>query len=341
MSNRAIALAFRFSRFAALAAVGLALGCFRSSGVGDDDVPDAGARLDGRVADDAGSLADGGGATDICHCCGVDVEVPRGTECALGVCDPYCLVGECRGRPLDALCDYGFVPAGESTHIPVLFGDPSGESCFCTESLRCEARIVEEGTLELRTEICTDPLGGDCGECAPFVEGSCALPPLTEGSWRVTNGGQDAFELTVAPAGVAPEWGLSCRTSAGTDESCGTLWPPRPEPVQQVCQPSEARPGDRVAIEVTHPCPGCNAPAGPCAVDVFDDVIRVRTSTLDPACDIACPPVCVERVDTCLTPALPAGVWRVRVDGLAGYESTVRVGPGAGDSGQDCGPPHG
>ena len=67
---------------------------------------------------------------------------------------------------------------------------------------------------------------------------------------------------------------------------------------------------DRVPIDITHDCPPCYAAAGPCEVDIFDDVIRVRPTTLDAACDITCPPVCNERVDTCLTPQLPEGTWR-------------------------------
>jgi hypothetical protein len=347
---------FRVSAALALFALTFA-GCFRSSSTGDDggDVRSCdccGTRVT-IPADEscrAGAcdpycgvpdlgVPDGGGGTHVCSCCGTDVEVPADRPCELGVCDPYCLHLDCEDRPLDALCDYSHVVAGSPQELPVLFGDPSGEGCFCPELVQCDARVVEEGVLELSTQICTEP-GFFCEACNPFVEGTCSLPPLTEGTWKVTMDGVDAFELAVASADVLPEWGRSCDTPANAaTDGCGTLWPPRDARADSVCHPAAAYALDRVPIEVTHDCPPCNAPAGPCEVDIFDDVIRVRTTTLEPACDIACPPACFERTDTCLTPELPEGTWRVQVAGLEGYESVIDVGDGTGGGSVTCGPP--
>lgn len=347
MPNRAI--------FASLALTLAASGCFRSSSTGGDDDPRSceccGTRVE--VAEGESCLSgvcdpyclfrpDGGapdgGATHVCSCCGTDVEVPADQPCELGVCDPYCLGLDCEERALDAICGYSHVVAGSRQELPVLFGSPSGGDCFCPELLQCEATIVEDGVLELSTQICTEP-GFFCEACMPFVEGSCSLPPLTEGTWKVTMDGVDAFELGVSSPDVLPEWGRSCDTPAATaDEGCGVVWPPRAANADSVCHPASAYAMDRVPIEVTHDCPPCYAAAGPCEIDIFDDVIRVRPTTLDAACDITCPPVCNERVDTCLTPQLPEGTWRVQVAGLDGYESTIEVGELTGGPTVTCGP---
>ncbi len=323
MSNRAI--------FVLALTLGLT-GCFRSSSSSDDSGDaDGGTRWSPDGAPDFG-------ATHVCSCCGTDVTVPADQPCELGVCDPHCLGLDCEDRPLDALCDYSHVTAGVRQDLPVLFGAPSGDECFCPELLQCEATIVEDGVLELRTQICREP-GFACEACMPFVEGRCSLPPLTEGTWRVTMDGASAFELAVASPDVLPEWGRSCDTPANAaTDGCGTLWPPRDARPGSVCHQGDAYTNERVAIEVTHDCPPCNAPAGPCEVTIFDDVIRVETSTLDPACDIACPPACFPRTDTCLTPALPEGLWRVQVAGLEGYESQIQVGAIDEPAGFICGP---
>lgn len=338
----------------ALAALTFLVGCFRSS-TGDAgsceccgttvEVGPGESCTDG-VCDpfcrgvDLGPGPDGGpdgGATHICHCCGTDVEVPIEERCELGVCDTYCRY-DCERRPVDALCDHSHIPAGERVELPVLFGDPSGDDCYCGELVECEARVVAPGELELSTAVCEEP-GFFCEACNPFIEGTCSLPPLEAGTWKVSVEGADAFELSVTPPDVLPEWGLSCDTRADArDDGCGTLWPPGDARPDMVCHALEAYAGSRVPIEVTHGCPPCNAPAGPCEVDVFDDVIRVHTSTLEPACDIACPPFCEPRTDTCLTPALPEGIWRVQVAGLEGYESALHVGDGIGRPGVSCGP---
>ena len=104
-----------------------------------------------------------------------------------------------------------------------------------------------------------------------------------------------------------------------------------------VCHAQAAYARERVPIEVTHDGPPCEGAAGPCEVDIFDDVIRVRTTTLEPDCDITCPPVCIERTDTCLTPELPEGSWRVIVDGIEDYESTIVVGDIGPLPGVTCG----
>ncbi len=293
----------------------------------------------GRV--DLGPMTDAGpdgGPTHICSCCGTDVEVPLTERCELGVCDPWCLTRECTERAVDALCDYSHVTAGLAQDMPILFGDLSGEDCYCGETVSCWAEIVGDGVLELNAEVCQEP-GFTCEACNPFIEGRCRLPELTEGVWTVRNDGVEAFQLNAISPDVLPEWGRSCDGRANpSDDGCGTLWPPSEARPDQVCHVQAAYVGERVPLEVTHACPTCNAAAGPCEVDIFDDVIRVRTSTLEPSCDITCPPFCEERTDTCLTPPLPEGTWRVQVRGLDDYESTIVVGAVGPPPGVICGP---
>lgn len=152
--------------------------------------------------------------------------------------------------------------------------------------------------------------------------------------------GQPGFELEVIPEGVLPERGSTCLRRADRDESCGVGWPPAPVEPGSTCHPLHAFPNERVAITVTDPCGGCGAHTGPCKVDVFDDVIRVRTSTAYSLCDIDCPAICTPRQDVCWTPRLEEGRWRVIVDGLD-YESSLIVGRDV-EPGEVCGPvfPH-
>lgn len=338
----------------ALVALTLLAGCFRSKTgdtrscdccgttveVGLDESCFEGAcdPFCGRV--DLGPMTDAGpdsGATHICSCCGTDVEVPVTERCELGVCDPWCLTGECTDQAVDALCGYSHITAGVAQEIPVLFGDLAGDDCYCGETVSCWAEVLAGGVVDFHTEVCRDP-GFDCEACNPFIEGTCSLPALTEGTWTVRNDGVDAFQLDVISPDVLPEWGPTCQSRAhSTADGCGTLWPPSAARPDMLCHAQSATIGERIALEITHGCPPCNAPAGPCEVEITHDVILVKTSTLDPACDIACPPFCEERTDTCLTPPLPEGAWQVRVDGLDDYESTLVVGA-TGSPGVICGP---
>ncbi len=314
----------------------LLAGCFRSSGLDDEPPADMGPRLvDMPFAPDLpiDSGPDLGASPETCNCCGHVVPRTDTAGCGGGICDPWCLHPfECRERPLDALCDYSHVTAGQPTALPVLFGG-DGE-CFCAEQIHCTPTVLAGGAIELTTQICADP-GIDCDACEPFVEGVCNLPPLTEGAWQVFVNGEPGFMIGVESPDVFPEIGSVCISAAGETGSCDSpIWPPRTEEPASVCHPSGADAGTRVAIDVTLGCPSCTSFAGPCNVNVFDDVIHVAPTTMDTVCELDCPPVCTERVDTCLTPELPAGTWRVQVAGLD-YEGSLVVG-GGGDPAVVC-----
>ena len=329
----------------------LLAGCFGSHG----NSPDAGPRPD------SGPDARPGWDGAICDCfcspavprpcgpggsCGDDV-CPRPCDCCDGTvsaepwetceeaCDETC--GDtCAPAPADLLCDFSHVVANTPTTIPVVM-----QGCFCVGSVTCSAEITGDRVLELSTMECIDP-DVDCDGCVPFLEGSCDLPPLAAGPWRIDINGHPALDLEVTPEDVLPERGSVCIRRGERDESCGVSWPPAEMHPSHACHPLHAWPNERVAITLEDPCGGCGVSAGPCKVDVFDDVIRVQPSALHTLCDIACPTICTPREDVCWTPRLEEGTWRIIVEGIDGYESTLQVGREP-IPGEVCGPffPHG
>jgi hypothetical protein len=221
------------------------------------------------------------------------------------------------------LCGVDTLTAGSARDIEVLIG---GEGrCYCGETIECVARRGSApNTLLIDAGLCAE--GPLCDACFPYITGSCTLPPLEAGSWHVEINGEPAFDVDVLERGIVPEWGAMCVRPAQVGEpSCGVSWPPVAGRHDQVCHPQAVYIDSRVEIEVTNTCGTCET-GGPCFVEIFDDVIRVRPSTLYPACDIACPAVCIERTDVCVTPPLPEGTWRVEVEGIGGGSTIVSTG---------------
>ncbi|MCB9611793.1 MAG: hypothetical protein H6722_04985 [Sandaracinus sp.] len=301
-------------RFVPLLAL-LVLGCFRSNG-----------RSDG----------------DSCDCCGTRVEIGPEERCWGGVCDPYCgrvmfdagtdsgFVAPdastdagplaCPSERIDVAC-YGFLGEGLDNRLELVVGGDGG--CYCGDTIECRATVVAPGQLALETGVCP----GACAACLPFgTPTSCALPPLTEGTWEVSVNGAPAFTAQVAPPGVFPEAGATCHRVADAD-GCAEL-PSRAFDASRLCVSSSGFEGERVAIRVTDSCGGCGSVRGECRVDVFDDVVRVRAERLGISCDVDCPAVCVEREDTCWTPPLPAGTYRVMLEGASDNWLGITVGEG-------------
>ncbi|HBQ13192.1 MAG TPA: hypothetical protein DEF51_19310 [Myxococcales bacterium] len=305
-------------------------GCFDNHGRGDPTPPGADAGL--LPTSDAGLPP----AVDYCECCGVTVEIPAGEDCELGWCDPYCLFpppvvcDEVELRALDLICP-SFVPAGQPTRIPVAIGG-DGE-CYCGEQVLCDAQLgAEPFVLEIESSICAE--GALCEACFPYIEAECELPPMETGTWTVRANGEDLFQLSVAPAGTMPEWGLECVHRRGEDRlGCGTDWPPRRvfEPTS-ACHPEGAYPEERVTFTVTDGCAGCGTIEGPCEVEVFDDVVRLRPSRVETQCDVDCPTVCMPMDHTCVSPPLPEGTWRVFLEDVElGTRIEVASPPGTTD----------
>ncbi len=295
----------------------LAVGCYGEHGRG---------RVDAGPGD--------AGIRTSCNCCGRLVPVTRGESCEL-VCWPLCVPDagtppppgceeSATPRLLDQLCADA-VYAGTPTTIPVAFGG-EGE-CYCGEQVGCRAeRGAEPFVLELTTELCAGELL--CDGCFPFVDGGCTLPALEEGLWEVRNNGERLFTLGVSPrGGPRPEWGLSCESRGASNiHACDHTWPPRPVPAEtRICHPTAASAGERVTLRVTEGCASCGTFAGPCDVEVFDDIIRVTPTLLEATCTVDCPGGgCQPQPHTCVTPPLPAGLWRVDVVG-SGIRSSLEV----------------
>jgi hypothetical protein len=113
-------------------------------------------------------------------------------------------------------------------------------------------------------------------------------------------------------------------------DGCAEL-PSRPFDASRLCVSTQGFAEERVAIRVLDSCGGCGSVRGECRVDVFDDVVRVRPERLGVSCDIDCPAVCVEREDVCWTPPLPAGTYRVMLDGAPDDWLSITVGEGTAD----------
>lgn len=299
----------------------------------------------------AGCFDSHGAGTSTCDCCGVRVEVPAGESCTAGACDPYCGIVPPDGGPLPSdggapscvatrapidLACVSHPRAGRPTELPVLIGGTDG--CFCDEEVTCSARVEGPRTIALETGICEAPSA--CEACMPFVGGTCALPALEAGTWRVRVNGTDAMELEVLPPDVVPERADVCTRRADDGGGCGNVFPPHPFDVGRVCHPEGAYPGERVPIRVTDACGSCGRLAGPCVVSVLGDVIHVRAQGVGSGCDVDCPPVCIPREDVCWTPPLATGTWHVLVEGFPMTDdrtaTTITVGGGAISSDETC-----
>jgi hypothetical protein len=220
---------------------------------------------------------------------------------------------------------FSHVTAGVETRVEVVLGGDG--SCYCGESVGCIAERGPDRTLSIRTALCAGPVL--CEACFPFVEGECVLPALEEGPWNVEINGRYAYVLDVLPDGIAPERGEVCTRSAAEDHCVAGMPSNQPVVVDFVCAPAGAFPSERVRIRVNDSCGGCGVTPGPCTVETFDDVVRVRPTRVVADCDADCAGVCESEEHLCWTPPLEAGTYRLIIDGLDGYEPTLTVGGGS------------
>lgn len=275
----------------------------------------------------------------LCDCCGFTFTLPEGVECTRLSCAPICAaLGDggvdagprrdapidpsCGPRPLDLLC-LDHIPAGRPTSVSITLGLDEGE-CFCEQALTCEARIIGDRTLALSTALCPEtPI---CRACEGPPVGTCDLPAMEAGTWRVEVNGEEAMDLVVTDA--FPERADVCIRRAVVD-SCGATWMPSRFEVGRACHPSAVGAGQRATIRVFDACGGCTQ-RGPCEVTVFENTIRVHSTRLPNSCDIACPPSCEPDEHVCITPPLAPGRYDVAIEGLpAGSSTVIEVAPGA------------
>lgn len=221
----------------------------------------------------------------------------------------------CSPHPIGVACTdtgNGAVPVGRPYDLPVAFGGP--DECWCGESIACSGEVVAPGVVDLRSHLCAEIL---CDGCFPYVSGTCALPPLDEGTWHVLVNGRDAFDLRVSDAepGVGPV--EACVTPAGEEIfGCPLVWTPAPEPVDQICVPGTVAPRSAIPIAVTDFCLECGYTLGSCEVVRTANEIQVLPTSIAPSCDILCGAACTYTESRCYIPALEEGDYRVTVPGL-------------------------
>lgn len=232
--------------------------------------------------------------------------------------------GACPLAPFDAFCTRtgnAAVPVGIAHDLEVFLGSIDG--CYCGEEIDCTGTLAADGTLELTSGVCTDRV---CDACFPRAVGTCHLPPLSEGTYRVRVNGSPAFELTASS--VTPFVPVdTCVTVP--DGGCAPIWPPVPMAVDSACvETGRAGTGSPlpIPVEVVSGCASCGASAGPCVTNqVSPSEFEVVPQELTTGCDIACPAICMEARHTCWLPALVAGTYTVRVRGID-LPMTIHVG---------------
>jgi hypothetical protein len=219
----------------------------------------------------------------------------------------------CGPRALDVACtDTGtmMIPVGRPHALPVHFGD--GRGCFCGETLACAASVVG-GELHLETAMCAELL---CDGCFPYVDGTCPLPPMAEGSYRVRVNGLEAFDLLVSDATPAIGPVDQCVRPPSDALGCGYDYAPVAQPADELCHDAAAPAGRPIAVEVRSFCLPCGALWGPCQVIRTAQTVRVIPFRVTTRCDVDCPAECAESTTVCTIPPLEPGEYDVSVDGL-------------------------
>lgn len=282
---RRLIVAFAFSAFT---------GCYATHARGGVEGRDAGARLhDGSIVRDDAARA--------------RVDAPFVSPDA--AFDP-----SCSARPIDVACTNtgtGFVPVGVPYALPVLFGD--GRSCFCGEALACSA-TVSGNVLSLETRVCADLL---CDGCFPYVEGTCALPPMAEGNYRVLVNGAPSLELVVSDATPAIGPVDACITTPVDPSACGwDLDTTTALEADELCHPPLAPTGAPIPIDVRSFCLPCGSLWGPCRVERTATSVRVSPTIVASRCDVDCGEDCSDSTTVCTIPPLEPGKYQLSVDGL-------------------------
>ncbi len=208
------------------------------------------------------------------------------------------------------------------------------DTCGCCIETECAVTVdAATRTLSLSTTLCPDPC--DCDACVTPT-GTCAVPPLEEGLWRVVVNDFTAFELPVAEDGGLVPPPPACASYAEVD-SCTPAFPLSSlPPPTDVCVTTAPLRSTLDVLRVHEPCGSCGRLAGPCYASLTprltDDLppggdIRIASTEYGTACDIDCPGVCVPQDRDCVVPSLvPGDFYRVFLDGVQ-HETFVAGGP--------------
>lgn len=241
---------------------------------------------------------------------------------------PSADVGTCGIRAVDFACtDHGngAVPAGAPFSLPVFLGD--GVTCYCGETIACSAS-VSAGVVELATAQCSDLL---CDGCFPVVSGTCAIPALDPGSYRVRVNGVDAMELVASNdvPGIGPV--DVCETVAD-DHHCGLTWTPTLESIDSVCLPGGPPAGTPFALHVTASV-ACGA-IPQCEVQRTASHLRVVLRTVPTGCDVDCGGPTFPLTAACAVPALEPGDYDLVTE--SGLSTTFTVVAGTTTRDETC-----
>ncbi len=223
--------------------------------------------------------------------------------------DPFC-----SPRPLEVVCTdtgTGFVPVGVPYALPVRFGD--GRSCFCGEAIVCSA-TVRGNEISLDTRMCADLL---CDGCFPYVEGTCALPPMDEGNYRVLVNGAPSLGLFVSDATPAIGPVDHCVRPPVDPSACGwDLATTVALEADELCHPPVARAGEPIAVDVRTFCLPCGSLWGPCRVERTATSVHVSPTLVTSRCDVDCEEECSDATTVCTIPPLEQGKYQLSIEGL-------------------------
>lgn len=210
----------------------------------------------------------------------------------------------CPGAIPDFACDT-FFPAEQSFDIPILWG--ANGSCYCGETTACTATLEEDGTIQLRATQCD----GSCEACLPTAQGTCTIPPLSEGDHDVYIEGHPAFTIRAHDPNLMVFSAPECQSVAPAPTTrCGAA--ERVDmPANEVCFSPSDFPGQYIRVEVSNTCGNCAQSPGSCEAEVRDDTIFLLPEMQQDACEapLDCPAVCETKTVECFIPPLEAGTY--------------------------------
>lgn len=128
---------------------------------------------------------------------------------SLGAClsdHERCAVSTCDGALAESPIDRACVPAtsirrGEPLTVTV----SRAVECPCGASLQCAVRVEAPFVLRVEPALCVPPLDCDCGPgMLETLSATCALPPLSAGSWTLVGEGVEPLAIEVVPPWEVP-----------------------------------------------------------------------------------------------------------------------------------------
>ena len=235
----------------------------------------------------------------------------------------------CSAEPFDFACDY-FFPAETAFELPIFWG-VLDYGCYCGETIGCAVNEQSDGSLDLQPSLCP----GECDACFPSAEGSCSIPPLSEGEHEVRVEGATGFTITTHDPELSVLPAPRCHTLTAYDDFSGCGSVERTMNTTSLCGPSTIAAGTQIALELTNGCTSCDVSAGGCEVVVRDDVIELTPALQTSSCPGDCPAVCFEETVACVLPPLDAGEYTLHLT-AEDFDLPQTISVGESTSDIDC-----